>query len=283
MPTAIVGDNASDAVRQACQSLNRERTRGLLAIAQQTPPGESIPADVWTTAFESAAREWEVPPIRLSHLGIVRDSDGFLVSNSLRALPPGAEAQPYADDATRVVYKLFDLRENGSLGKKLVFNDSEDGFEVDVADATWIDVLEKISLLNSGGGLPTEIVGLSDSGDFLIAKQPMASPWMDFLADREVAEDRMCGILPIGGGLRQRVFVTWVDDVFWLVGDLHDRNIMRDSAGVPAIIDALAGKVTPKARKRLFWLNRACEDAKSFRENGSKPQNPMWEVCDDQL
>lgn len=283
IPTAIRGDDASDVVRQACRSLNRERTRGLLAVAQQTPPGQSTSLDVWATAIGAAARGWEVPPVSLAKLGIFRDSEGFLIAPDLRPLTPGAEAQPYADDEVRVVYKLFDLRPNGALGKKLVFNVAGEGFEVDVADATWIDVLEKISLLNSGGGLPTEIVGLADSGDFLIAKQPMAYPWADFHADREIAEEIMRGILPMGGGLRQRVFVSCIDEVYWLVGDLHERNIMRDRDGRPVVIDALAGKVTPQARKKLSWLRRACDDARSFRETGRRPVNTLWNVDDEEL
>ena len=37
----------------------------------------------------------------------------------LTALPSGAEAIPYFDKEWGVVYKLFDLRVNGSLGKKI--------------------------------------------------------------------------------------------------------------------------------------------------------------------
>ena len=60
-PTAIWGDGISVELRSACSALNRERTSGLLEAAQQTPPGESVPADVWSASFTRRAQEWEVP------------------------------------------------------------------------------------------------------------------------------------------------------------------------------------------------------------------------------
>lgn len=90
-------------------------------------------------------------------------------------LPSGAEASPYHDPQSNSVYKLFDLRPNGSLGKKisLELNDQQE-FEVVLKDAVLRDTSEKIRILNDIGGHPTEIVGLSDNGDYLIAKQPLA-------------------------------------------------------------------------------------------------------------
>lgn len=54
----------------------------------------------------------------------------------LIALPSGAEASPYHDPQSNSVYKLFDLRPNESLGKKisLELNDQEE-FKVVLKDA----------------------------------------------------------------------------------------------------------------------------------------------------
>lgn len=171
----------------------------------------------------------------------------------------------------------------GSVGKKLIFKPRSQGFEIDVSDATWRDTILKISVLNHAGGLPTEFVGLASTGDYVIVKQPLAYPYENFLRDRQIAEDLMRGIKPVGGELRQHLFVTYSDDEFWLVGDLHERNIMRDPQGHPTIIDALIGRVTPLAQRELSWLRKACEDAKSFRETGTKPTNPFLDVEDDDL
>jgi hypothetical protein len=60
--------------------------------------------------------------------------------------------------------------------------------------------------------------------------------------------------------------VTSVENEEWLVGDLHVRNIMRNSSGAPTIIDALLGKVSAGARRELPWLNAACEEARIYPE-----------------
>jgi len=199
--------------------------------------------------------------------------DGLISSEFLFALTPGAEAQPYLDKDTNVVYKLFDLRVDGSLGKKLEFNFGSEGFEVDVADATLTDTIEKLLALNAGGGLPTELVGLASSYDYLLAKQPRAYDYENFSVERESAERLMRGVYPVGGGLRQHLIVSQIDNEFWLIGDLHERNIMRDSSSRPTIIDALTGKITPLSRKKLSWLNQACRDAQEFRETGTRPKS----------
>lgn len=222
-------------------------------------------------------------------MGVVRDELGITFHQGLTALTPGAEAQPCVDRAVGVVYKFFDLRPNGSLGKKLIFGGKEENsltgerFEVESIEASWTDVIAKITVLNSGGGLPTEIVGLADTGDFLIAKQPLAHPVEEFFNEREVAEERMRGVVPTGGGLRERIFVTYVDGEFWMIGDLHQRNIMRDSRERPTIIDALLGEITPTARSNLGWVEKACQDAKYFREHGVRPKSSFDAVDDDQL
>ncbi len=282
-PTAIRGDSVSPELRSACAALNRERTRGLLESAQQTPPGQPLSSDVWAAAFAVRTREWEVPIVDLGDLGITHDKDGFIASDTLVPLTSGAEAQPYLDRSEKVVYKLFDLRTNGALGKKLSFHFGSDGFEIDVTDATWIDTMEKISVLNAGGGLPTELVGLASTGDYLLAKQPLAYPVVDFHTDREAAEHSMRGIIPLGGGLRQRVIVSEVEGRPWVIGDLHDRNIMRDSAGNPVVIDALLGKITPLAQRKLSWLRDACEHARSYRRTSRRPADRFAAVDDDEL
>ncbi len=143
--------------------------------------------------------------------------------------------------------------------------------------------MEKIAVPNAGGGLPTELIGLAATGDYLLAKQPLAYVYEDFTADRERAETTMRGVYPVGGGLRQRVIVSHIESAPWIIGDLHERNIMRDSNGQPTIIDALIGKITPLSRKKLGWLDEACQNAKLFRQTGRRPRNPFGDVDDDEL
>jgi len=283
--TAITGRFNSERLRAACSALNRARTVGIMEISQQTPPGESLQADVWAASFTRGASSWDVPLISLEKLGIDRDRDGFLTSNELEPLTSGAEAAPYFDAKHGVVYKLFDLRENGSLGKKVVVERDSDGeFQIELADATLFDTLKKLTILNDAGALVSEIVGLSDSGDYLISKQPYANPREDFHEDREVSIHAIRGIVPVGSTFRRTTAITYINGSAWLVDDLHDRNIMRTAEDKPTIIDALTGNIPPLAIKELDWLKNAIADAKYYRENNQIPlRKPFDDVADDDL
>jgi len=273
-PTAIVGPEVSSGIRAACHALNRERKGGIETAIGGAPPRRALSIDVWTERFTERLAERDIPLIDLEALGF-RHEEGFLTSVWLEPLPSGAEASPFLDRENGVVYKLFDLRPGGAMGKKLRFQSRSRGFEVESTDARWSDMLDKFMVLNRGGAHPTELAGISSDGCYLIAKQPQAFPFEDFRRDLDRAEAVMCGIVPIGGGLRQHLFVTVVDGAAWLVGDLHERNVMRDANGDPTIIDALLGEVTAAARRELSWLATACEEARRFRETGLRP--PRWD------
>ena len=271
-PTAIHPGNSCAEQRAACAALNRERTRGILEATQRTPSGQPLSPDDWLASVTGRSKHWDVPLIPLERLGILHDEDGLTSSTLLSPLTPGAEASPFFDREWSAVYKLFDLRANGSLGKKIdLVPDNEDQFDLLLCDAVLQDTLEKLSILNEAGALPTEIVGLSESGDYLLVKQPLAFPRGSFEADRKVAIHAVRGVTPLFTGLRRTVVVIWVDNRAWLVSDLHDRNIMRDSDGIPTIIDALIGPVPPAALKHLQWLREAIEDSQALRE-GRQPK-----------
>ncbi len=149
--------------------------------------------------------------VPLDALGITVDDEDNLVSRFLRPLIPGAEAKPFADDAHGVVYKLFDLRDSGGLGKKIVVEFGSN-FETDlrIIDATLFETFEKLAALHEAGAHPTEIVGLAETGDYLIVKQPLAQPHGPSLEeDREAACEAMQA-LPVNG-LRGNVRVFWVN------------------------------------------------------------------------
>jgi hypothetical protein len=65
-----------------------------------------------------------------------------------------------------VVYKLFDLRADGSLGKMIALIEPEsDRFEIQLLSARLIDTLEKLSVLNEAGGHPAEDRRIPSSAD----------------------------------------------------------------------------------------------------------------------
>lgn len=77
--------------------------------------------------------------------------------------------------------------------------------------------------------------------------------------------------------------MIYVDGNYWLVGDLHEKNVMLDVDGNPTIIDALIGLVT-KSYQRHSWLLSNCDAAREFRETGQMPdRNPYKDINDDEL
>lgn len=199
-------------------------------------------------------------------MGITLDADWMLGSGDLRQLKSGAEAFPFADDDSKVVYKLFNLRLNGGLGKKVVLEEVEsDRFEITLCDATLTDTLEKLIVLNDAGAHPTEILGLSDDGNFLIAKQPLALPYVDFLKDRKAAVEAIDAIVPSFTRLNREIGVFWLQERSWIVCDLHNGNIMRNRENKPTIIDALLGPLPPEVFGKLAWAREAHEDCRALR------------------
>ena len=290
LPTALSGPVVSPEERATCSALNRERARGILEAVKFAPSGQSFPVDVWNATFTRRAREWSLPLISLAKLGFVREEEGLVCPPSLFALKPGAEAQPYWHRGSGMVYKLFNLRAGGALGKKISFEPGDHGeYELRHSDAMLVDTLEKIQVLHDMGAHPTEIIGLSDMGDFFIVKQPYAATqiynsdqrpqgeiYQLYEQDRAQSIAAICGEICNGPGLREAVVVSWLNGHAWLVADLHNRNIMRDQNDAPTIIDALIGPVTPAAYLKLRWLQDQVADAKAWRSSGKRSVRKKW-------
>jgi hypothetical protein len=236
-----------------------------MEAAQRAPSRESAEVDAWNAAFAAESARREVPLISLSAMGVQLDADGMLSSAELRQLKSGAEAYPFADDEARVVYKLFNLRGPGWLGKRVTLQQREDRFEIVLCDATLADTLEKLKVLNDAGAHPTEIVGLSDDGNFMIAKQPLALPYVDLAKDRKVAMEAIRGVVPSFTRLNREIGVFWLDEQAWIICDLHNGNIMRTLENKPTIIDALIGPLPTEVFGKLAWARHAYEDSRAWR------------------
>lgn len=253
-----------------------------MEISRFSPQRESSEIDVWTAATLEKAKLWEVPIVPLASLGITRDEEGFLEAEDMVPLKTGAEACPYLDQDNHIVYKLFDLRANGSMGKKVVVQRDDEGvLQAEIKEAVLHDMLRKLAVINDAGGHPTEIVGLVDSFDHLLVKQPLAEPYNDYEADRTEAMDILRCVTPLGGHFRHRLAVFHAQEEPWLIGDLHKGNIMRDANGNPTIIDALVGYLPPYVLKELPWLNMAAHDAEHYRETGQARLRNLFDGIDD--
>ncbi|GAA5123003.1 hypothetical protein JIN84_10825 [Luteolibacter yonseiensis] len=226
-------------------------------------------------------------------MGVHLDADQMLSSSELRQLKSGAEAYPFADDEAKVVYKLFNLRgtENletpqGWLGKRVIMVErGDDELEVVLSEATLTDTLEKLIILNDAGGHPTEIVGLSDDGNFMIAKQPFALPYVDFKNDRRIAVEAIKAVIPSFTRLNREIGVFWLRDQAWMICDLHNGNIMRSRENKPTIIDALIGRLPASVSGKVPWARDALEDSRALRLNLPKIVRKSFgeDVDDDEL
>ena len=284
-PTAITGPAVSVEGRSACAALNRERIRGLTEADRNTASRESLSPHAWAALFARKCAEWGVPLIPLSRLGISHNDERLITSSFLTPLTSGAEASPFKDQEWGVVYKLFPLLRSGGLGKTFAMEFSEESNEATIStrDATLFETIEKLTTLSEAGALLTEIVGLTDSGDYLIVKQPLAFPHRDFEVDRQCAVDVIRAV-PCRAPFGRPLWTIWMHGQPYFVSDLHKGNIMRDAGDVPAIIDALFCPV-PRSAIRLFrWLGESVEDARSWQLSGCKPSRKAFdEVNDDDL
>lgn len=95
--------------------------------------------------------------------------------------------------------------------------------------------MEKLAVLHEAGACPTEIVGLADSGDYLIAKQPLCRETQGFIEDRKLAAEAMHAILP-KFSLGREIRVFWRRDQAWCIRDLHENNVMVGGDGKATII-----------------------------------------------
>lgn len=255
-------------------------------MREETQRRQSISAHVWRDSFTRGLDDWDIPLVALEALGIRLDSDGLFESEELVPLRPGAEASPFLDRDQGVVYKLFDVRSNGSLGKKLRLKhlSGNDGYDLVNDDADVIHTVQKLAAINEAGGHPTEIVGFADTGDFLIAKQPLATDYHDFHQDLTTACISMHALFPGRANLGRSCAVFHALDRCWLLADLHKGNVMIDADGRPTIIDALVGSIPPGTFRHLPWLKEACADALTYRTTGQKPSRDLFDgIHDDDL
>ena len=294
--TALTGAAFSKGERAACSTLNRQRAKGIQEAARSTPSRESISADVWAALVAARSRDWVVPLVNLNGLGLARDADGMLTSRFLVPLKSGAEACPFADLDWSVVYKLFPLHGNGGLGKtfELERDTEQAGFTMNVRDAILAETMEKLMILHDAGAHPTELVGLDESGDYLIVKQPLAQSYGDVEADRDAtlgridaarphAIERMRAV-PCRARFKRSVWIIWVDERAWVLSDLHPGNVMKDASESPCIIDALLAPVPPGMVNSDRWLAEAVADARVWRETGKLPKRQAFDdVNDDDL
>lgn len=146
------------------------------------------------------------------------------------------------------------------------FRDAEGNWQVEREPATVTDTLEKLYLLHAAGGLPTEIIGFTTTGD-VMAKQPLAYEIPGGAESRARAVTAMRGI-QISDVNMSGVRVFWADAKAWLLGDLHAKNIMRDFHCIDRVMDALMLEVPGAMISEHPAVARAVSEARRLAESG---------------
>lgn len=278
----------SRAEQQACAQLNRQRARAIQATARDHASSESDPPDVWIDSFARKVSTLEVPLIRLQDLGFTEDVVEGMSSKYLGNIGIGREASAWVDRTYGCVYKLFDLKidaENrASIGLKLqIQGNPPDEVEVIQLPAVIDDILTKICVLHEAGACPTEIIGISEDGKYLIVKQPRCKAFEDFASDQGRAVEAMRGIAP-KGSYGNPVWVFYADSKVWLLSDLHKGNIRRLPDGKPTIIDALVGELPDYYLKNHPKLKEAADKARTLALGYElPPDDPFHNIDDDEL
>ncbi len=245
-----------------------DSARAIKDAASATASGRPIPSDVWAAHFARRSQTLEVPLISMKEMGFHTDDEDDIISDDLGYLDCGREAMAWADQEHKCVYKFFDLKIDehfqGSIGLKLLMQGRPpDEVEVIEQPGRIDDILEKICALHSAGACPTEIAGLTDDGKYLVAKQPRCVAMVDFKADRDRALKEMNAVAPKGSFGRE-LWVFYAEGRFWLLSDLHAKNILRLQDGTPAIIDALTGHLPDYYRRFHPKLEEASQRAKAL-------------------
>ena len=268
--TFIHGNRFDERAGPYLSAANR-RTVGAAAacLAQSQRTGADAPSGEsrWEEfrALLATGQFRELNLIDLAQLGIRAFGDEPLAAadESLKQLKAGAEAQPFLDHARGVVYKIFASDASGNAGRKVTVSTSPTARPyIEYEDSHPLEALEKLALLHEIGGLPTEILGVTAQGDWVLA-QPEATP----VTESEIGAARAEAVALVGGvqvnesGLED-IRVVWHRGRAWIISDLHLRNIMRDSEGKARIMDALIVPVPKSLTARYESVRQAIREAK---------------------
>jgi valyl-tRNA synthetase len=265
LATYITGPHFDERAGPGLSAANRRRVGQALALYRELVGGGAISADgAGSHSGAAIAVKLGIPLLKLPELGLKLDAAGVWQpsGDDLTRLKAGSEAQPFLDKAAGSVFKIFAMLEDDGIGKKLRAKCVDGRWYVDFEKASFVETLEKLNLLHEIGGLPTEIVGVTSQAAWIIAQPEAAHVSLDdYQAARAEAVANVGGIQVAGVRGLEDIRIVWHRDRAWMIGDLHAKNIMRDSTGKAVIMDALVAPV-PKAMLALPAVQNAICEAK---------------------
>lgn len=129
------------------------------------------------------------------------------------------------------------------MGLKLAAARHHGKWVVDTRSGNLFDIIEKVIALDAAGALPTEIIGMLETGDHLVVKQPLATDLRPAAYAGRAATAMKAYPVPVKTGLGDLRIFAW-DERHWFLTDLHPDNVFTWQ-GKPTVIDALIGEAPP--------------------------------------
>lgn len=223
---------------------------------------------VWERLGRSIREFRRLAPLkRLEDFGFLAGADNPLEENNaaLRRIGGGVEAWAFAAVADGTVYKFYrPLEGEGKrIGSAFQFRRGDElqpHWMADARPGSYQELFEKLLLIDALGGMCTEVVAVTPEG-IVVAKQ--------VLGDTLPQGEDVSGVLPAGlieipsrflRANRDHPRLFFCDDVAYLVGDLHARNFVRDTAGSFRVIDLVAAPfpalIAGRNEAVMDWLQR---------------------------
>jgi hypothetical protein len=223
-------------------------------------------ADPLWQELDQAARAFRelLPIVSLEDFGFPAEVEDLLAEcgDRLRPISSGVEATAF-EAADHSIYKFFMPRDNGRIGGTFEFRRGDEvALLAEASDGSYRAMLEKFDLIVRLGGMPTEVIGVTQHEGVLITKQTLG----ERLAEgADTSRVQPAPLIPIPSRFlrahRDHPRLYFVDDRPWLVADLHSKNLVRAEDHSLRAIDLLAAPLPADliAGEPLLvdWLERA--------------------------
>jgi hypothetical protein len=202
-------------------------------------------ADPLWQELDQAARAFRelLPIVSLEDFGFPAEVEDLLAEcgDRLRPISSGVEATAF-EAADHSIYKFFMPRDNGRIGGTFEFRRGDEvALLAEAYDGSYRAMLEKFDLIVRLGGMPTEVIGVTQHEGVLITKQTLG----ERLAEgADTSRVQPAPLIPIPSRFlrahRDHPRLYFVDDRPWLVADLHSKNLVRAADHSLRAIDLLA-------------------------------------------
>lgn len=233
----------------------------------------------------AAIRVWRdlVPLLSLDTFGFTSDAENPLeeANEKLTRIGGGVEAWAYESKADRTIYKFYRPAEGTGkkIGSAFAFRrGDETEFVAEARVGSYRELLEKLYLVDVLAGMPTEVVAATPEG-ILVAKQV---PGQTLPQGDDVSAFLPSALIEIPSRFlranRDHPRLLFVDDLPYLVADLHARNFVKDQEGCLRVIDLVAAQWPTSALARVPMIGEWIERVRRDPHAGALPSSPDDEL-----